>query len=198
VTSSTASGGGGESMVDVQWKPFQIDPGTAETGEEMEAYCRRRWGGSGWTQDLRRKGTSDHANFGNWKWWPNTAWAHQWVRYGVERHGCDSDRLNAVLFDALYEKGANLSLTDTLVELGRQEFLSCDAEALRDYLQNNKGQVEVQREIALGRRKYKIRGVPYFVVGAVGSDRPPYGFSGAQPSSTFAEIFRDLTEDNGD
>lgn len=179
--------------IDVQWKPFHIDPGTAEEGEEKEAYCRRRWGSSGWTRDLRR-----HANFGNWQWWPNTNRAHQWVKYGTERHGCDSDRLNAVLFEALYERGANLSLIETLVELGQREFPDCDAEALRDYLQNNQGQAEVQREIARGRRKYSIRGVPYFVVGAADSDRPPYGFSGAQPASTFTEIFRELAEDDDD
>ena len=114
--------------------------------------------------------------------------------YGIAEHGCDSNRLNAVLFQALYEEGANLSCIKTLVELGRKEFSNCDVETLGDYLRNNKGHGHVQKEIAEGRRQYKIRGVPYFVVRRVGSKQPPYGFSGAQPSSTFTEIFQELIE----
>jgi len=164
----------------------------------MEAYCRRRWGGSGWTRDLRRSGRQDGATFSNWQWWPNTARAHQWVLYGQEKHNLDSDRLNDVLFQALYEEGANLSSTETLVELGSRAFADCDENDLRDYLQNNKGQVQVQQEIAQGRRRYNIRSVPYFVVGLAGSSKPPYGFSGAQPSSTFTEMFQELLEDDVD
>jgi len=186
----------GADKVDVQWKPFQIDPGTAEEGEEFEAYCRRRWGGSGWTKDLRRRGAPDGAEFKDWVWWPNTGRAHQWVQYGMQMHGLDSDRLNAVLFQALYEEGANLSLTETLVELGQKTFPNCDVAALRVYLQDNKGLAQVQQEIAQGRRKYNIRGVPYFVVGASGSNKPPYAFSGAQPASAFTEIFTELAEND--
>lgn len=58
--------------VQVEWKPFQIDPGTATQGEEFETYCRRRWGSSGWTNHLRQQGKKDGALFADWKWWPNT------------------------------------------------------------------------------------------------------------------------------
>ena len=166
-------------------------------------------GGSGWTDDLRRnrnsrQGEEEYDNppapsFANWKWWPHTGRAHQWVLYGIERHGTDSDRLNAVLFRALYEEGANLSLVETLVELGRKVFPNCNAAALRDYLLHNQGHGQVQQEIAEGRLKYKIRSVPYFVIGTLdGSDRRPYGFSGAQPSSTFTDIFRELAAADDD
>lgn len=187
----------GTATIQVQWKPFQIDPDTALDGEEMEAYCRRRWGGSGWTRDLRRSsggGEPPPPQFANWKWWPHTGWAHQWVLYGITQHDADSNRLNAVLFQALYEEGANLSCIETLVELGRKEFSNCNVETLCEYLRDNKGHGQVQKEIAKGRRHYKIRGVPHFVVERVGSKRPPYGFSGAQPSSTFTEIFQELAE----
>lgn len=56
----------------VEWKPFQIDPNTALEGEEFEAYCQRRWGSSGWTRSLRQQGKQDGVRFANWKWWPHT------------------------------------------------------------------------------------------------------------------------------
>ena len=187
--------------IEVQWKPFQIDPDTALDGEEMEAYCRRRWGGSGWTRDLRRSSSRREPpppQFANWKWWPHTGRAHQWVLYGMTRHSADSNRLNVVLFQALYEEGANVSCIETLVELGRKEFPDCDVEALADYLRNNRGHGQVQKEIVEGKRQYKIRAVPYFVMERVGSKQPPYGFSGAQPSSTFTEIFQKLVGQDDD
>lgn len=47
--------------------PFIIDLGTQPGGEEYYAYNVRRWGGDGWTQDLRRSGKPDGATFSNWK-----------------------------------------------------------------------------------------------------------------------------------
>ena len=53
------------------------------------------------------------------------------------------------------------------------------------------------KDIQTGRRKYQIQGVPFFVIGAVDGDESlgrPYGFSGAQDSSTFVDIFEELAE----
>jgi predicted DsbA family dithiol-disulfide isomerase len=108
--------------VQVEWKPYMIDPGTNAQGEDMEAYCRRRWGGAGWTHHLRQEGSKSGANFGNWKWWSHTGLAHQWVQYGKERHGASTDLMNSILFEALYESGRNLSSLDVLVDLAREHF----------------------------------------------------------------------------
>ena len=74
----------------------------------------------------------------------------------------------------------------------------CDVEALADYLRNNRGHGQVQKEIVEGKRQYKIRAVPYFVMERVGPKQPPYGFPGAQPSSTFTEIFQKLVGQDDD
>jgi predicted DsbA family dithiol-disulfide isomerase len=182
-----------DDVIAVEWKPYQIDPGTAVGGEKFEAYNRRRWGSSGWTVRLKQEGRKDDAPFANWKWWPNTLKAHQWIQYGVETHQLETDGLNKILFRALYEEGANLSLTDTLVELGQTNFPDCDADNLRDYLENDRGAAAVQQEIQRGRRRYRISGVPFFVVGTEDETSTPYAFSGAQPPSTFLEVFRKLS-----
>ena len=61
----------------IRWHPFIIDRGTAKEGEGMEAYCGRRWGGSGWTNAMRRDGKRDGAVFAEWNYWPNTLHAHR-------------------------------------------------------------------------------------------------------------------------
>jgi len=169
----------------------------------MEAYCRRRWGGSGWTHHLKSEGRKSGADFGNWKWWPNTLKAHQFVQYAVERHGADTDRLNAALFSALYEEGANLSDVGAIVDLARREFPSWsagDCEDLRRYLDGDAGAGQVKSEIQSGRRKFGVSSVPFFVIGSDPASSPgerPYGMSGAQSSKTFCGIFEELTERNG-
>jgi len=182
------------STVDVQWKPFQIDPNTAEQGEGFEAYNRRRWGSSGWTNHLRREGAKSGATFQDWKWWPNTLKAHQWIQYGIEKHNIDTDKANQILFQAIYEHGENISLTDTLVKLAKKEYPDWNLQELQAYLEHNQGAQTVRQEIDNGRRKYRISGVPFFVVGAEGSKKPPYGFSGAQAKDTFLEVFNEVAE----
>ena len=46
-----------------------IDPATNKDGETVEAYCRRRWGGSGWTRSMISSGKKDGATFSNWEWY---------------------------------------------------------------------------------------------------------------------------------
>jgi predicted DsbA family dithiol-disulfide isomerase len=186
------------SNVLVEWKPYQIDPGTKLTGEPFEAYCKRRWGSSSWTDRLRATGTPEGATFGNWQWWPNTLKSHQWIQYGKEKHNLDTSQANALLFRALYEDGENLSETNTLVNLAAKEFTDWDLDDLCEYLDGNKGATAVDQEIQSGQQRFGIKGVPFFVVGSDdgsgSSNQKPYAFSGAQTSETFCDIFRELSE----
>lgn len=192
--------------VQVEWKPFQIDPGTAVEGEDLEAYCRRRWGSSGWTNHLRREGKKDGANFGNWRFWPNTLKGHQFIQYGRDKHQISTNQLNSILFHALYEQGQNLSLTETLLTIARAHFPHWDMDDLRTYLEENKGAVQVQRAIVQGKRRYGVSAVPFFVIGGeageengtgdeASSSRKPYGISGAQSAESLLEVFEQAAED---
>jgi len=166
-----------------------------------------------------RDGSKDGATFANWKWWPNTLKAHLFVQYVMEYQKekggvvvVDTDALNDVLFRALYEQGENLSLTETLVNIARSDELLCpqvfpegyDYDKLRRYLDDDDdARRRVRADMESGRRKYKISGVPFFVIGIVdnentGSDEfrnPPYGFSGAQSSTAFREILQELADE---
>uniref|UniRef100_A0A7R9VFB1 DSBA-like thioredoxin domain-containing protein n=1 Tax=Pseudictyota dubia TaxID=2749911 RepID=A0A7R9VFB1_9STRA len=170
-----------------------IDPQTNPTGEEFEAYNIRRWGSSGWTRHLKSEGRKDGAKFEKWTWWPNTSKAHQLVLF-AERSGIDTNASNRALFEAVYEEGMNISLVEVLVQIG-SERLNLDATKLRQFLEGDEGKREVVRQIQTGRQKYRISGVPYFIVGRDGSDELPYGLSGAQTSRTFLQCFEELCED---
>ena len=179
----------------VEWKPFQIDPGTGINGEAYMDYNKRRWGSDGWTHHLRREGQKDGAQFSQWKWWPNTLKGHQFVQYARDKHDISTDRTNKILFHAMYEQGANISLTETLLDIARQNFADWNWDDLREYLDKNKGAAAVQEEIDKGRRQFRISGVPYFVIGTSDSSSQPYGLSGAQSSSTLLGVLEDVAQE---
>jgi predicted DsbA family dithiol-disulfide isomerase len=181
---------------DVVWKPYQLDASTAEFGEDFDAYCKRRWGGSEWTNHLRQQGQPDGALFGKWIYWSNTLRAHQWIQYGVEHHQASTDACNATLFRALYEEGLNISDVETLVRLGKVQFgESCDETSLCDYLTHNRGKEHVLAEMETYKKRYKISSVPRFVITKVNDgndDTKSFELSGAQPARAFTEVFEEL------
>ena len=65
-----------EVKIVVRYHPFQIDPATHADGEEYSAYCKRRWGGDGWTRSMRQMGKREGADYAKWVTWPNSAHCH--------------------------------------------------------------------------------------------------------------------------
>jgi predicted DsbA family dithiol-disulfide isomerase len=185
----------GPDKVQVVWKPFQIDPDTNLAGETVEEYCRRRWGGAGWTNHLKSEGRKDGANFENWKWWPATAKAHQLVDYCYRNNVCSSDLVNALLFEAEYEQGENISLIDTLVNVGEKAGV-INMDNLTEYLRQDKGKAHLDQDIAVGKRRYGISGVPFFIVSSSDGTQRPHVLSGAQGSESFVKLFQELAEKN--
>lgn len=180
-------------QIDVEWKPYMIDPSIAIDGVDMEEYCTRRWGSSNWTNRLREEGRKSGAPFENWKWIANTMKSHRLVKFANERYGVDTGVANSAIFKALYEEGKNISLVDALVDIGRDLNLQNENE-LREFLESDEGENEVKAEIEKGRRTYKISGVPFFVIEPERSGVKPYGLSGAQEKETFLEIFEEFSE----
>jgi predicted DsbA family dithiol-disulfide isomerase len=190
--------------VDIEWKPFQIDPGTAVIGESFEAYNQRRWGSSGWTRPLKTTVEDGRTLFTDWQWWPNTKKAHQLVHYLTRTQTTtrstiiDSDKVNQVLFEAAYEQGLNISTVDVVVRVAQAAFGGpneddsssslLDWDDLRDYLEHDRGWSEVEREMEAGRRTFRIRGVPYFVITDGNDGKVVKTLSGAQPVSAFRSV----------
>ena len=144
---------------------------------------------------LKSEGRKDGANFAEWKWWPATSKAHQLVQYCAQNEVCSTDRVNALLFQAEYERGENISLVECLVKVGQEAGVS-NLDDLQRYLINDEGKSKVEQDISSGRRKYGISGVPFFVISGNDASQRPYVFSGAQGTDTFVELFEELVGKN--
>eukprot|EP00887_Chlorella_sp_A99_P006442 scaffold3.g6442.t1 len=137
----------GDSAVQVNWHSYIIDTRTNKEGEDYLAYNERRWGGDGWTADLRRSGGPDGAAFADWRWWPSTLQAHRLVAL-ASKHGKGS-AAKELLFQKTYEQGQNISQLDTLIAAG-QELGLPDVEA---YLRSDAGRDEVLADDVLGKQR---------------------------------------------
>ena len=147
------------------------------------------------------------ANFDDWVTWPNTLKAHQLISFvtSPDRQGRgvevpSTSECNAAIFDAMYECGQNISLVDTLVNIGIERLgvtTPEESSELRTHLENNLGAKDVMKEIQTGRKQYNIQSVPFFIIGT-NQNKRPYGISGAQDPATFVEIFDEMAESLGD
>jgi len=181
-----------DTNTDVEWMPYQIDPGTKLDGEEFEAYNQRRWGSSAWTGRLKSMGKQNGAMFGDWKWWPNTLRCHELVAL-AKTHGVPTHNSNAAIFKAMYEEGENVSRSSVLAKIAVDDLeLPMSHEDVKSYLDNDEGSNEIQNEIADGKQKFDISGVPFFVIGRSNSSRSPYGMSGAQDPATLRRVFENI------
>ncbi|GAB4815832.1 hypothetical protein N2152v2_002878 [Parachlorella kessleri] len=107
----------GKVDAEVEWRAFLLDPNFAPTGEEIEAYARRRFGSNFATikQRLVDNGKPDGAAFANWRWRANTVKGHMLVAL-ARKHG-KSHEANELLFKASYEEGKNISDTPVLLDI---------------------------------------------------------------------------------
>ncbi|CAL8469539.1 g9080 [Coccomyxa elongata] len=131
----------------VIWHPYMIDHGTNKAGEEYLTYNKRRWGTDSWTQSLRRSGLPDGAIFKDWKWWPHTLKAHRLVLL-AEQKGRAAEA-QELLFQAIYERGQNVSDATTLNALGQELGLT----GVEKYLESAEGQEEVLQEDARAKQE---------------------------------------------
>ena len=182
-----ASGGAAE--VEINWKPFFIDPGTKATGEDYLAYCRRRWGGDGWTMSL--PGKSQGTKFKGWKVWPNTLHAARLIhRAGVIGGWAMQHKAKGIIFRLVYEDGANVSEMKTLVAAAAEIGIP-DAKA---YLESDEDMVLVQKQ-AREASRMGITGVPFFVAyNSKEEEAEPITLSGAQPPKAFAQCLAALAK----
>jgi len=185
LSSFRASGGAAE--VEINWKPFFIDPSTDAKGEDYTTYCRRRWGGDGWTSSL--PGKREGRKFANWKFWPNTLQASRLIhRAGVVGGWELQHKAKGLVFQLIYEDGANISVLDTLIKAAAQLGIE-DGEA---YLRSEED-VALMRTQAREASRMGISGVPYFVCyNSEKEDEDPVTLSGAQPPKAFLQCITRL------
>jgi len=183
----------------VRWKTFMIDTRTATGGEDYMAYNRRRWGGDGWTYELRSRGAKVGAPFANWKWWPNTLRGHALCQYVRKNYGLAAeDELTRLLMELTYERGGNVSDPEelqaackTLAE--RLPDLHMDVAAMQEAVRSRTGVNEAWEEDEESKSR-GVNGVPSFRIscGKVLPASRAVTLSGCQPISSFIRVFESI------
>ena len=188
--------------VAIRFWPYMIDLGTAKGGELYLDYNKRRWGGDGWTRSLRKVGAECGCYFASWKWWPNSENAHRLLEYAaeVEESGCSttdglSVRLKLLLFEAVYERGLNISdnTFGVLQQVAKQAGLPEPTKGFEHFLFSG-----ALRDTVIERdsqaKQQGVRSVPTFLIRSVNphAKRKACNLQGCVSVSELKQAFQEL------
>jgi len=164
----------------VRYHPFQIDPATQADGEEYLAYCKRRWGGDGWTRSMRQMGKREGADYAKWVTWPNTTHAGRLLLL-AEKHGLGDDVIG-ILYRYCYEEGQNVSLREVVARCAKEAGVP-DGEA---YVYSDAGLLELSQQLRQATVNGKrVKAAPTFNLTVNGAT---HDFSGAQDTERWQSM----------
>lgn len=174
-------------QVQVEWKPFQLQPNIPREGYPWEAFMSRKFGGTAQMQaafaQVAQAGKPDgiEFNFAQVARAINTVDGHRLILW-ARSHNKQWELADA-LFQAHFSDGKNLNDPDDLLAVVAS--VGLDTETARAFLQSGAMEAEVEASQQLA-AQFGIQGVPFFVF-----DRK-YGLSGAQPVEALLQVFDEL------
>lgn len=179
----------GDIAVEVNWRPYQLDPTVPREGKDRRRYMLDKFG----SEDRIRQ---IHANveaigeavgidfaFEAIKVAPNTLDAHRLIRWAGAAGQQVQNRLARRLFQLYFEQGADIGDHAVLIEVARD--VGMDAAVVEAMLATDSDLEAVTAEIATAQRM-GVRGVPCFVIDG------KYAVMGAQESAVIADAIRQV------
>jgi predicted DsbA family dithiol-disulfide isomerase len=169
----------------ITWRPFQLNPTMPSDGMDRATYLKAKFGSleafGQMEEQLLAAGVGERIPFAFEKIQrtPNTFAAHRLVWY-AEQQG-KQDSVVEALFRGYFLEGKNIGDVTTLTHVAAEAGL--DRTETEEFLESEKGVVEVKAEEAVG-RQLGIRGVPYFVLNG------SISISGAQPPDIFVSAIQ--------
>ena len=171
--------------VDLNWQPFQLNPGMPPGGMDRRDYLSAKFGGSGRAAQIyamvaetaERDGLT--LELDAIRRTPNTLDAHRLVRFAT-RHGRDPAGVAEAIFRAYFQQGRDIGDRNTLADIGEE--IGLDRNSVADHLASRTDINHVRSADAAARRM-GIQAVPCFVF-----DRR-YALSGAQEPDSFIPMF---------
>jgi predicted DsbA family dithiol-disulfide isomerase len=175
----------GNLPIEVEWKPFRLNPTMPREGMNRREYRTRKFGSWEHSRALDAQVRAAGAEVGivfapdKIVRTPNTLTSHQliWI---AGLHG-RQDAVVEAIFCEYFCKGRDIGETAVLLELG------LSAGLMRDEIERRLNSAETREAVLREERKVRelaVRGVPTFVVNGV-----PLA-SGAQPEAALAIAFR--------
>jgi len=175
--------------VDVNWRPYQLNPDIPPEGVDHHKYLAEKLGGAEAVRQahdrLREFGKEvgigfdfEAARIG-----PNTLDAHRLILWATTEGREIQDKVVSALFKANFEQGRNIGDRAVLLDIAEQSGL--DRKVIASLLASDADADTVLTEIEAA-RKMGVSGVPFFIFDG------QYAVSGAQMPDVLAGALRDI------
>lgn len=181
----------GEVGVDVNWRPYRLNPDYPPEGVDQKKALEEKLGGAERVAqghktltDLGRE-VGIKFNFDAIKIGPNTLDAHRLIHWAMIEDRDKADRVVDGLFKANFEEGRNVGDHAVLLDIAEKSGL--DRAVTASLLASDADKVLVVEEIESA-QKMGVNGVPFFIFDQ------QYAVSGAQTPDVIAGALRDIAK----
>jgi predicted DsbA family dithiol-disulfide isomerase len=175
--------------VDVNWRPFQLDPTLPPEGKDRETYLAEKFGGIERARELYANiqaagdGEGIPFSFDAIAVSPNTLDAHRLIRWAQNAGEGVQDKVVERLFELYFIEGRNIGDHAVLVGIARE--CGMDEGIVEKLLAGDADRQDVQKEIAVA-QQMGVTGVPCFIIDS------KYAVMGAQDASTIARAINEI------
>ena len=182
----------GDHPFEIEWHPFQLNPGMPEGGMDRRVYLERKFGGKRTAASAyakvaeMAKAAGIDMDLGAIQRTPNTLNAHRLIHWaGLEAR---QTPVVAALFKAYFCDGRDIGDINVLADVANAEGL--DAPAIRKLLLGDADADDIRARDAWAREK-GVTGVPTFIVAH------RHAVPGAQPPEMWEQVLEELAEKSG-
>lgn len=177
--------------VDVNWRPYQLNPDIPPEGVDQKAYLEEKLGGAEAVarghEMLTKLGqeVGIEYDFAAIRIGPNTLDAHRLLHWASMEGREVQDRVATALFKANFEEGRNVGDHAVLAEIA--ESCGMDRKLAENLLASDADRDAILGEIDAA-QKMGVTGVPFFIIDG------QYAISGAQTPDVLADALRDVAK----
>ena len=174
---------------EVNYLPFELAPNMPKEGKDQKEHLAEKFGGEGKFRQLTAHvaavaaGEGLHFDYSKQQKTPNTRDAHRLI-WLAKKEGVQG-QVKEALLNAFFEKGIDLTKDENLVDIVAEAGL--DRGKAASLLASDEGLAEVKYLEGLNAQR-GVSGVPFYIING------KYGISGAQPSSSFIQAFKQIGE----
>lgn len=180
-----------EISVDINWRPYQLNPDYPPEGVDQKAELEKKLGGKervdqihGTLTELGKEVGIDY-NFDAINVGPNTLDAHRLSLWAHSEGRELQDKIVTALFKANFEEGRNIGDHAVLIDIAGENGM--DRELVRRLLNSDADKDTIKAEIDAA-QQMGVSGVPFFILDQ------KYAVSGAQTQDVLINALRDIAK----
>lgn len=181
--------------VDINWRPYRLNPDHPPEGVDHQAWLAERLGGADAVERahgmLKKLGedVGIRYDFEAIKIGPNTLDAHRLLHWAMMEDREIQDKVATGLFKANFEEGRNVGDHVVLAEIAEKSGMN--RQVVENLLKGDADKDTVLAEIDAA-QKMGVTGVPFFIIDG------QYAISGAQMPDVLANALREIAQLKGE